>query len=82
MYGKESGDVELFLREMEDVFDLADSRDLQQSLETGNSNYFILKEVQELLVDNLRKLWRFFKATESNYVSLNVRQRQVKSGLT
>jgi hypothetical protein len=35
VYGKESGDVELFLREMEDVFDLADSRDLQESSETG-----------------------------------------------
>ena len=39
MYGKESGDVESFLREMEDVFDLADSRDLQQSSETGEEIY-------------------------------------------
>jgi hypothetical protein len=35
VYGKESRDVELFLREMEDVFDLANSRDLQESSETG-----------------------------------------------
>ncbi|CBY07197.1 unnamed protein product [Oikopleura dioica] len=53
LYGKESGDVERFVREMEDVFDMVDSRDVQQSSET---------------VDNLRKLWRFFKATESNYI--------------
>jgi len=41
LYGKESGDVERFVREMEDVFDMVDSRDVQQSSETGGKNFIL-----------------------------------------
>ncbi|CAG5107652.1 Oidioi.mRNA.OKI2018_I69.chr1.g3428.t1.cds [Oikopleura dioica] len=47
------GDVDQFLQEMEDVFDLYETREEHRSPET---------------VNNLRKLWEFFKATESNYI--------------
>jgi len=55
---------------MEDVFDMVDSRDVQQSSETGGKNFILNWNM--FSVDNLRKLWRFFKATESNYVSFEI----------